>query len=388
MFCAVAACDGAHALPLDASRAPDAWGGPCNLVTQQGCGSEDKCTWIATTPATTACRTAGSASLGMHCRFSGTGLARSDDCVAGAWCEVYTGLVCRRYCDLANVAATCEPGETCQPYEPFGPSGSNTTGLCMRSCDPLEDNDFDGRGSELTRAGSHCLHATDGCFGFPSYGTTPTTFWACSPELHPGAALFHRVACGSTGDCVSHNTLLIDGCSQGYLPMLRESTMSSEVVCVAMCKPLNCYAGDCGSNNENRLGAAPHRCNAIDARGTFDTGSDGEHCQFLWVRELYNHQIGTFLRSPTSDMLGFCFDHSKYMYDRDGDGYPEMPLPPCASLADGFGSSNQPMDPNFWGAADLGCVDSRHANFSTGKPKTVLPFDDVRSLYGVSLRTP
>ena len=41
---------------------------------------------------------------------------------------------------------------------------------------------------------------------------------------------------------------------------------------------------------------------------------------------------GTLLRSSYSDTLGFCFDHSKYRYDSNGDGQvtsADLTLPAC-----------------------------------------------------------
>src|SRR5690606_20205018 len=135
-------------------------------------------------------------------------------------------------------------------------------------------------------------------------------------------------------------TIYVNSCNQGYVPLLYEATGSTQVVCVAMCKPMNCYAGNCGANNANRLGAAPHRCNAIDRVGDFDTTPGGEHCQYLWWREVDN--AGNLLASPTSDEVGFCFDHSKYLYDSDADNQPDTPLPPCADLQDGIGAGTDP----------------------------------------------
>ncbi|HSD88718.1 MAG TPA: hypothetical protein VLB44_14415, partial [Kofleriaceae bacterium] len=53
----------------------------------------------------------------------------------------------------------------------------------------------------------------------------------------------------------------------------------------------------------------------------------------------------------------------------------------CAALADGFGSGATPTDPNYWGAADLGCVDSTRVMPFAGKPHPRHVFDDLRPLY-------
>jgi hypothetical protein len=79
------------------------------------------------------------------------------------------------------------------------------------------------------------------------------------------------------------------------------------VICVALCAPLDCYAGHCGSNDGNRIGAAPHRCSTSDAVGSFGSG---EECQYLWHLEVdgSNH----WLPSPYSDAVGICVDRDIY----------------------------------------------------------------------------
>ncbi|HEY5925318.1 MAG TPA: hypothetical protein VIV11_26725, partial [Kofleriaceae bacterium] len=244
-------------------------------------------------------------------------------------------------------------------------------GVCDTSCDPLADNDFDGSGA-LTKTGTTCGTATSsGCYGYPSFGTPPVTGWSCTTDIHELVAqpigLRHRVRCTDSNGCADPGPLIyVNSCNQGYLPLLRESTTVSTAVCVALCKPKNCYSGNCGTANVDRLGDMPHRCNNTDAVGTFDTTANGEHCRYMWSFEL--DDMGNFLRSPTSDTLGFCFDHSKYLYDSDGNNTPDMPYPQCAQLQNGFGSGTNPADPlTFFGAGDLGCVSTANVGLFTGK---------------------
>jgi hypothetical protein len=77
---------------------------------------------------------------------------------------------------------------------------------------------------------------------------------------------------------------------------------------------------------------------------------------YSWMFEV--DAQGNFVRSPTSDTVGFCVDHSKYQYDSNGDGIigtGDAVWPLCSSLPDGPGSGSA------LGAADFGCVDSAHA---------------------------
>ena len=98
--------------------------------------------------------------------------------------------------------------------------------------------------------------------------------------------------------------------------------------------------------------------------GTTPTnGNNGEHCMFSWLFEI--DTTGKLIRSPTSDTVGFCVDHKLYKYDSNGDGMlntMDDPWPLCTSLPDGQGSGA------VNGAADFGCVDTKHAGIPfTGK---------------------
>ena len=239
-------------------------------------------------------------------------------------------------CDQQGGLPDCDDVHVCVT-EPdlfrLGETAPAAAGVCDLACDPLTDNDFDGSGSASDKTTMTCgSDTTLGCYGYPSFGTAPKTGWSCMAERNPTANLRHRVQCTQPTGCTNPDpTIHINSCSQGYLPLLRESSTVSTAICVALCKPKNCYAGNCGTNDENRLGEAPHRCNTIDRVGTFDTSPGGEHCTFMWYFELAVD--GQFLRSPSSDTLGFCHDHAKYG------------LAACASLP-------------LADAAKLGCVDS------------------------------
>jgi hypothetical protein len=188
--------------------------------------------------------------------------------------------------------------------------------------------------------------------------------------------LRHRVLCLDTNDCADPGpAIYVNSCNQGYLPLLYEATGSTTVICTALCKPKNCYSGNCGLNDEDRLGASPHRCTTTDRIGTFDNTATGEHCRYLWSFEL--DQQNSFLPSPTSNTVGFCFDHSKYLYDSDGNNTLDTPLPPCASLPNGFGSGAN------LGAADLGCVDTATAGLMFWGKHRVRSLD-VRPPYNAS----
>jgi hypothetical protein len=317
-------------------------GGRCDPLAQLGCAAGEKCTWMvdALLPQYVGhiwCAPDGSKAAGDACTFGPAGATGYDDCQRGLVCSAYRGGagVCKQICDQQGGQPGCGDGSVCLTRPGLFETSDTTpraAGVCELECDPLTDNDFDGAGTASTKSTATC--GTDpaiGCYGAPSFGTLPATTWTCMPELHPTASLRHRVHCSDATGCVVGTAPVEDNsCSQGYLPLLTESTLVTTAICVALCKPRNCYAGNCGTNDGNRLGEAPHRCNTTDRVGTFDTGLGGEHCTFMWYFER-NGQ--TLLRSPSSDTLGFCYDHGKYG------------LAACASLS-------------LADAAKLGCVDS------------------------------
>ena len=339
----------------------------CNPLSQNGCTFGQKCTWVddpARPDGAIRCVPDGSVAIGQPCSFGPAGPSGYDDCAKGGVCSDYGGsAVCRAVCDNQGGEPTCDATHACF-IDPRLFSTGNTSphaaGVCLESCDPLADNDFDGSGSALSRTGSACGSATIGCYGEPSGGTPPQTAFACIAELHYTAALRHRTECTTATGCANvDGTLSLNSCNQGYLPLSRESTANSTTICVAMCKPLDCYAGNCGSNNINRLGAAPHRCTTPDAVGNFGSG---EECQYLWAREVNGN--GQWQPSPYSDSLGFCFDHSQYQYDSDGNGTPDTTLPGCEDLP--LHGSGSAID-----AVLLGCVSSQTAGLGSGSAVSV-----------------
>jgi hypothetical protein len=382
IVCVAAACqsDNGSFVRITDSGSPDVYvacprnkTSQCNPLTQSGCAAGEKCTWLldAVVPqyiGHIGCAPMGARDVGESCMYGPPGCDGYDDCKKGFVCGDYRGGegVCKQLCDQQGGFPMCDAQHSCVTHSGLFSTGETTpsaAGVCDIACDPLTDNDFDGSGSASTKSTTTCgADPNVGCYGYPSFGTPPKTAWSCSNERNPNVAqpigLRHRVQCTTANACVdSIQPIRVESCNQGYLPLLRESATVSTVICVALCKPKNCYAGNCGPNDENRLGEAPHRCMNPDRVGTFDTSAGGEHCRFMWSFE--RDELGDFLPSSSSNTLGFCFDHAKYGF------------PPCASLPDGFGSGSA------LGAGDVGCVDTTHVQLATGKPKLV---DDLRPL--------
>jgi hypothetical protein len=287
------------------------------------------------------------------------GAAGYDDCGAGLVCSAFgasgTQGICKAICDNQGGNPMCDANHACVTYSRLFATGTASpaaAGVCDPSCDPLADNDFDGPGSALTRTGTVCGSAVIGCYGFPSQGTPPATSWTCVGDVNYNTPLHHRTECTfATGCADTDGTIYVNSCNQGYLPLFIETTGSTIAVCTAMCKPVDCYAGNCGSGDANRIGGAPHRCSTPDALGNF--GSD-ENCEYLWAEE--RTDTGDWLPSATSNTVGFCFDHSKYLYDPTGGNNPTIPYPSCEQLqlhATGT-DMNDPL--TYYGAVDFGCV--------------------------------
>ncbi|HEY5920514.1 MAG TPA: hypothetical protein VIV11_02535 [Kofleriaceae bacterium] len=372
----------------------DAPMGVCNPLTQTGCAVGEKCTWLmdAMTPqyiGHIGCAPNGTGMVGDACMYGAPGPTGYDACARGLVCGNYRGGagVCKTICDNQGGNPMCGSANVCVTYSGLFGSAPALAGVCDPRCDPLADNDYDGSGA-LTKTGTVCgTSGTTGCYGYPSFGTPPVTGWSCTNDIHSTllqpTGLRHRVRCTVANGCADPGpTVYVNSCNQGYLPLLRESTTVTEVICVALCKPKNCYLGNCGTAAADRLGTAPHRCNTTDRVGTLDNSPAAEHCAFMWLFETDGN--GNFLRSPTSDTVGFCYDHSKYLYDSDGNNTPDAPLPACAQLMNGFGSGTNPADPlTYYGAADLGCVDTTNAGLMfAGKSRP--PRLGVRPLYGAA----
>ncbi len=389
--------------------------GVCNPLTQAGCAANEKCTWLldALMPQYVGhigCAPDGTANPDEACNYGMPGATGYDMCKKGSVCGNYRGGagVCKQICDQQGGTPACDAQHVCVTYSGLFTTGEttpNAAGVCDRACDPILDNDFDGAATASMKGSNTCGNdPAVGCYGYPSQGSPPATGWSCTSDINSDVAqptgLRHRVQCTDTNMCAAP-TIYINSCNQGYLPLLYETTGVMTVICTAMCIPLDCYGGNCGTNNINRMGDATKkgRCNTTDRVGTFSNGgaadggtTGGEHCRYLWSFEL--DQQGTYLPSPTSDKMGFCFDHSKYRYDSNMDNMPDKELPNCGLLSQpGTGSGTSPADPlTYFGAGDLGCTSTTTAGVMANKkvsPEMARKIQDTmpRLLYGRTMGT-
>jgi hypothetical protein len=367
----VVACHGNNNKVVDANNGS---GGPiCDPIHQTGCPADTpRCTWVQDTSSIghVDCEAAGTVALGGDC-MAGSAFPAFDNCDAGAIC--ISGK-CETICDNNAGGSACGSGFACGIYSGlFEVNGNFEAGACDKTCDPLADNRF-GTGSAgdplPPKTGTTC-GSGQGCYGFPSSNAMDPTHFTCSAEINTD--LTHRSAClvstnPSQPGCSADSThVFLNGCAQGYIPLLNDKSLgSTNAVCIAYCIPQDCYqgSGNCGSGSDTSntsAGKEPHACSLTDIRvggvgaEALPTGSAAANnsCIYSWVFE--EDTMGAIAESSFDNTLGFCYDHSKYQYDSNGNKMIDSGDafdPPCNQLP-GSGSGIN--------AADLGCISTTTA---------------------------
>jgi hypothetical protein len=244
---------------------------------------------------------------------------------------------CRSMCSLADATLPCATGFACGAYSKFFSNNSMDTplaGVCDPTCNVLTQV-RDSDGAEACGS-TDPLMPNRGCYGFPSGTAAPTDF-----------------SCTGAGD-LGHREVVTppiytNSCLPGAIPMLRESSGSMQVVCIAPCAPLTI-------NNqqpaEARDGAEPHSCPqmplAVGIMNPARATGAGERCQHLWFWE----DAATVL-SAASNGVGFCVDFTRYTWDDD-----QMPATPAVAWTLPETTTPyvdimmpQPTEDIFWGTA-------------------------------------
>jgi hypothetical protein len=340
-------------------------GAVCDPIAQTGCtGSDSRCTWVQDTASVghVDCVPAGTAALGGAC-MAGSAFPSYDNCDAGSIC---INTKCETICDNNAGGSACGSGFACGIYSGvFEVNGSFEAGACDKTCDPFNDNSFGSGGSgDLIppKTGTTC-GSDQGCYGFPSSDATNPTHFTCGGELNTD--LVHRSACapgtGTDPGCAPDATsVYLNGCAQGYIPLLDDMSIGvTTAVCIAYCMPNDCYMGMCGSDNLASEGSGAHQCLQTDIRvdptEPLPTGSAAieNSCIYSWVFE--EDTNGNIAETAFDNTVGFCYDHSKYRYDSNGNNMIDSGDafdPPCSQLP-GSGS-----DVN---AVGFGCVSTTTA---------------------------
>lgn len=341
----------------------------CQVLTQTGCNTGQKCTWVLSTDDTAsdpglgaiACAPNGSVAAGGACTVAKVADGGYDNCVGGTACVSGT---CKPICDNNGGAPMCGANQACVTYEGlFANAGSTTTpaGVCDPSCNPITDNDFDGSATAFTKVGSACgTSATMGCYGL--FSSTHTTYYTCANPAPGNGTLTHR---GDLGADI--NKIFLNSCAPGYHigEFYLDDSGSKHFACFAYCIPGEAYMGNTGTQEPNghTMPIAPdqhtHRCNNSDALGNFGTTPNtagtinGEHCWYSWSFEI-DSDTNAWKKSPTSDTVGSCVDHTKYKYDSDGDMTADKAFEACVTL-------QKNGTDTVVGADTWGCVNSTSA---------------------------
>ena len=115
----------------------------CNPLTQAGCNTGEKCTWIidATTPMYVGhigCEAAGTAAIGQACTFGAAGATGFDNCVGGAVCSAFgtpgTNGTCKQICDNQGGMPMCDASHVCVQYARlFSTAAYKQTAACREA---------------------------------------------------------------------------------------------------------------------------------------------------------------------------------------------------------------------------------------------------------------
>jgi hypothetical protein len=375
MLGALAACSSGNPPPLvDMMGQP----GVCNVLAQTGCDAGQKCTWIiddammrlghiGCAPAT------GTVTDGMMCSFLPPAQGGYDDCIQGHYCfssDDVTG-ICKQICDQQGGLPMCGTGFACQLYEGlFGPIGMEAAGVCDTECDPLDDNDFDGSGTRLSKTGTKCTQ-TQGCYPQFSKTAPRRSDAVCLNIPKMSVNLFHNAPCTHADGCAtSQESPYLNGCAQGFRAVVSDNTTgSNSYACRSLCALADCYLGNCGTVADPAyLGVAPHRCNAQDSTAatgeSFAPGPSGDNCVAVWWIAEQDKKTGTILASAFSDKLGICLAHKDFRYDSNHDGrldgndatFPDCSTLPIVETAPGLG------------ARQFGCVKATTSTYPVTPP--------------------
>ena len=350
----------------------------CNPLAQTGCNTGEKCTWIYDLVSTdgtnvlghVGCAPEGDKAVGSQCTRNAAGAQGYDDCTKDGFCKAKRELVgpggtgvCEQICDNNGGAPMCGSDAACVAYHNiFEVSSMNVAGVCDVKCDPFADNDplHSDPNTAPSRPGTKC-QSYEGCYGNP--GQVQPTSFSCAREYNTD--LHDRDECTDTsGNSLSAANPLgrvgcataSNGCAEGYMPLLIETTGSTTAVCVAMCKPKSCWMGNCGSGlttDTSNLTGDPAGRQCIAGKILANTAAfhqaqagqgsnliNGDQCIFNWQFEIDGSNM--FHTSPYDDTMGWCEDHSQYHYDSNGDGVVDAndaAEPKCDTLGSaGFGT--------------------------------------------------
>ncbi len=348
----------------------DGGGMICNPLTQTGCQTGEKCTWINDQDnppiGHVGCAPEGGVggtplALGAACTDPVAGPMGYDDCTKGTVC--LSG-ECKQICDVNGGAPTCDENHACSRYADFFESGGTAVaGVCDPGCDPLTQDLKIGANKAACGSPSPAM-PNKGCYGFSEYSCAPTgmTSWPLTDRMMP-----QTNAAGNP---------YLNGCAPGFIPLFYEMTGSTKTLCTGFCAALEIDNTPAHMGNVKgdpaALGKLPTSAAAVAGDATCDVIKKGSRpssqCHFLWpylVDDSTGELPMAFDMSTQRDKLGVCFAIEFFMYDSDNDMTPDMPYPNCATLPPRSMATTGDSDD----AADWGCQLLANSMFtSTNKP--------------------
>jgi hypothetical protein len=269
-------------------------GGTCNPVTQTGCDTGQKCSWLVVSDepflGRTACVTDGTVAVGDACTEGAPGETTGfDDCAAGGLC-IHSK--CKAICSVDP--PSCTEGYNCATYENvFSDDTTSNTGVCDTVCDPINPTECD------ENEGCY-LSLFDGiatCAGIP----------AAAADLRQN----DECLAASSGGCY------LNGCAAGFTGFIFVAEGQPRL-CTAYCSPVNTYLNDPlgkGYSNTNKTliagadadGADPYACT-----GARVDNQTGLQCRFLQTLVDENNNYLDYVSaaygvcSPLGEIYGDC----------------------------------------------------------------------------------
>ncbi len=324
----------------------------CNVLTQTGCTTTEKCAWIVdqVTPQVIGhigCAPNGTVPVGCSCTIGAAGTTGYDDCARGAAC---VSGACREICDNQGGVPMCGAHGACTNYQNLFVSGGTTVaGACNTKCDPLTQC---GESTTPTACGAtNPAMPNRGCYGIDHFG--------CSTALPQTLALTDRTTPAGT---------FLNACAPGFMPLLISETGSTQAVCTGLCAALETDNTKAHKANSKGDGAAsaklPMATEIAQGNATCEIGKKGSEatsvCKFMWPFVL--DQTGEVPASfvPFQDTLGICMGITHYQYDSNGDGQvtsADATQPDCATLPPRSASTTGAHDD----AADFQCQKVEHS---------------------------
>ena len=142
----------------------------------------------------------------------------------------------------------------------------------------------------------------------------------------------------NTNAVVVTDPIFLNSCAPGYEPLLYQNATSTNIICVALCKP-----ADTSSTSPGMAAGQTGSGYTCPDRGA----ASPSECRYWWSLEY-------FTTAPDSygNTLGYCMDYRNYKYDSNGDTVPDTPMPSCTTLS----PTAHTFDPTLSDAQVFGCM--------------------------------